>query len=57
MDEPPGQGAVVEVALVNLHEESVDHLVRPEAAHPEGHLEGAVCQVLIHPAEGDNAQL
>lgn len=57
MDEPPGQGAVVEVALVNLHEESVHHLVGPEAAHPEGHLEGAVCQVLIHPAEGDNAQL
>lgn len=57
MDEPSGQGAVVEVAAVNLHEEAVDHLVRPEAAHPVGHLEGAVGQVLVYPAGGDNAQL
>lgn len=57
MDEPSGQGAVVEVVPVNLHEEVVDHLVRPEAAHPVGHLEGAICQVLIQPAEGDNTQL
>lgn len=54
MDEPSGQGAVVEVAPMDLHEELVDHVVGPEAAHPEGHVEGAVCQLLIHPAGGDN---
>lgn len=57
MDEPSSQGAVVKVAPVNLHEEAVDHLVWPEAANPVGHLEGAICQILIQPAEGDNTQL
>lgn len=54
MQETAGEGAIVEVAPVDLHKEAVDHLVRPEAVHSQGHLVGAVCKSLIDPAEGDS---
>lgn len=47
MEEPAGQSTIVEVGLVNLHEESVNYLIGPEAIHPHGHLVSAVCQTLI----------
>lgn len=56
MEEPAGRGAVVEVEPVNLREEAVDRLVRPEAVHPQGHLVGAVCKSLVCPAGGDDTQ-
>lgn len=56
MQETAGEGAVAEVAPVDLHEETVDRLVRPEAVHSQGHLVGAVCESLIEPAEGDSTQ-
>lgn len=56
VDEPAGQRAGLEVVLMNLHEESVDNLVWPEAAHPQGHLVGAVRHVPVSPAGGDKTQ-
>lgn len=51
MEEPAGQGAVVEVRIMNLHEEVVHQPVGPEAVHPQSHLAGAVSQSLIDPAK------
>lgn len=55
MKEPPRQGTVVKVRLVNVHEEAVHYLIGPEAVRQQGHLEGAVSHFLIYPAEGDIA--
>ncbi|KAG7239307.1 hypothetical protein INR49_029272 [Caranx melampygus] len=38
MEEPASQGTVMEVGLMDVHEDPVDDLVRPEAVHPQGHL-------------------
>lgn len=56
LEEASGHSTVVEVDPVDVHEEAVDYLIRPEAVHPQGHLVGAVCQSLVDPAEGNNTQ-
>lgn len=43
MEEPASQGTVVEVDLVDLHEEAVNDLIWPETVNPRGHVVGAVC--------------
>lgn len=56
MQEPTSQSAVMIVDLMNLHEETVDYLIWPEAVYPQGHLVCAVCESLIDPAEDGRAQ-
>lgn len=52
MDEAAGQSAVMEVDLVDVHEEAVDHLIGPEAVHSQSNLIGAVRKSLVDPAGG-----
>lgn len=47
VEEPPGEGAVVEEDLVDLHEEAVHDLIGPEAVQLQRDLEGAVCEILV----------
>ena len=56
MQEATCEGAVLEVDLMDVHEEAVDHLIGPIAVHPQRHLVAAVGQRLVRPAGGDKAK-